>query len=167
VTSAADRGPARTTPDVRIRETTEEDLPALFVHQLDPEATAMAAFPPRDREAFLAHWRKVLADPACAKRTILADGVVAGHLGAFDMNGRREVGYWIGRELWGRGIATRALRLFLREETVRPLHAHVARHNLGSIRVLEKCGFTVVREQRGAIRGQEVDEVVLVLEAPP
>jgi RimJ/RimL family protein N-acetyltransferase len=151
---------------VALRETTEEDLPALFVQQLDPEATRMAAFPPRDREAFLAHWRKVLADPGCTKRTILADGAVAGHVGAFDMNGRREVGYWIARELWGRGIATRALELFLRVEPARPLHAHVARHNAGSLRVLEKCGFTVVREERGTVRGQEVDEVLLALGAP-
>ncbi|MBP8242640.1 MAG: GNAT family N-acetyltransferase, partial [Thermoflexales bacterium] len=56
-------------------------------------------------------------------------------------SGQREVGYWLGREFWGKGIATRALEAFLAIDTTRPLHAFVVHHNLGSIRVLEKCGF--------------------------
>jgi RimJ/RimL family protein N-acetyltransferase len=149
---------------ILLREPREEDLPALFEHQLDPEATRMAAFPPRDRDAFFAHWRGILADDRVLKRIILADGAVAGHLVAFDMGDWREVGYWIAREHWGRGIATRALELFLRQEPLRPLFAHVAKHNVGSIRVLEKCGFVKLREGRGSIRGQEVDELIFVLE---
>ena len=31
--------------------------------------------------------------------------------------------------------------------TERPLHAHVAKHNAGSIRVLEKCGFRLELEE--------------------
>jgi len=53
----------------------------------------------------------------------------------------REVGYWIGREHWGRGVATAALAAFVAEVTERPLFAHVVNSNAGSIRVLEKCGF--------------------------
>ncbi len=53
----------------------------------------------------------------------------------------RMVGYWIGKEYWGRGIASEALRLYLVEELQRPLLATVAEHNTGSIRVLEKAGF--------------------------
>lgn len=45
-----------------------------------------------------------------------------------------------GKEHWG-SVATRALAAFLRLVTERPLHAHVAQHNVGSRRVLEKCGF--------------------------
>jgi RimJ/RimL family protein N-acetyltransferase len=51
------------------------------------------------------------------------------------------VGYWLGRSYWGRGIATRALALFLPLVPARPLYAHVASHNTGSMRVLVKCGF--------------------------
>ena len=150
-------------PVVRLREVEEGDLPVLFLHQLDPEASRMAAFPPRERDAFFAHWRKILADDAGVVRAVLADEEVVGHVCAFDMEGQREVGYWVAREHWGRGIATRALEAFLLLERTRPLHAHVARHNAGSIRVLEKCGFTRASEGRGEIRGQEVEEVVLVL----
>ena len=150
-------------PVVRLREVEEGDLPVLFLQQLDPEASRMAAFPPRDRDAFFAHWHKILADDGGLVRAVLAGEEVVGHVCAFDMAGEREVGYWIAREHWGRGIATRALEALLRIERTRPLHAHVARHNLGSIRVLEKCGFRRAGEGRGEIRGQEVDEVVFVL----
>jgi RimJ/RimL family protein N-acetyltransferase len=126
---------------VTIRPVREDDLPILFEHQRDPEANAMAAFPPRDRDAFIAHWTKILSDRSCIARTVELDGVVAGNVGSFEFEGRREVGYWIGRTFWGRGVATRALAAFLREDTRRPLFAGVAPHNAGSIRVLEKCGF--------------------------
>ena len=51
------------------------------------------------------------------------------------------MGYWIGREYWGRGVATAALRSLLEVIPERPLHPLVAAGNAGSIRVLEKCGF--------------------------
>ena len=127
--------------EVTIREVREDDLPILFEHQLDPEANAMAAFPPRDRDAFMAHWQNILSDPACVARTIELDGAVAGNIGSFDFQGRREVGYWIDRAFWGRGVATRALAALLQQETTRPLFAGVISHNVGSMRVLEKCGF--------------------------
>jgi RimJ/RimL family protein N-acetyltransferase len=127
--------------EVTIRDVREDDLPILFEHQRDPEANAMAAFPPRDRDAFMAHWAKILADPGCVARAVELDGAVVGNIGSFDFQGRREVGYWIDRAFWGRGVATRALAALLLEETTRPLFAGVVPHNAGSIRVLEKCGF--------------------------
>ncbi len=148
---------------VELRAVEEADLPLLFEQQLDPEATRMAAFPPRDRDAFMAHWSKILADPALAKRTILLDGSVAGYICSFHISGEREVGYWIGREHWGKGVATRALQIFLAELRDRPLYAHVAKHNVGSIRVLEKCGFEVLRDEKTELRGVEREDVVLVL----
>lgn len=126
---------------VTIRPVREDDLPILFEHQRDPEANTMAAFPARDREAFMQHWHRILSDETCLARAIELDGRVAGNVGSFEFEGRREVGYWIDRAFWGRGVATRALAAFLLEETGRPLFAGVAPHNAGSMRVLEKCGF--------------------------
>ncbi len=148
---------------VELRAVEEADLPLLFEQQLDPEATRMAAFPPRDRDAFMAHWSKILADNALATRTILLDGSVAGYICSFDISGEREVGYWIGREHWGKGVATRALQIFLDEQRGRPLYAHVAKHNVGSIRVLGKCGFEVLREEKTELRGVEREDVVMML----
>jgi RimJ/RimL family protein N-acetyltransferase len=135
--------------EVRLRNVTEDDLPVFFDHQQDPEANRMAAFPPRDRDAFMAHWNTILRNEAGVVRTVLLDGQVAGYVVAFDFEGRREVGYWIGRTFWGKGVATRALRAFLEEVNERPIYAGVADHNVASIRVLEKCGFTISEAQVG------------------
>jgi RimJ/RimL family protein N-acetyltransferase len=153
------------TLDVQLRDVAEADLPIFFEHQLDPEATQMAAFPARDRDAFLAHWAKILADETVGKQTILVDGQVAGNIGSWGQLGERDVGYWIGRQYWGRGVATSALAAFLGYETARPLYAHVAKHNIGSLRVLEKCGFIICGAEQGVAdaRGNQVDEIILRL----
>jgi len=129
---------------VELREVRDEDLPALFEHQADPESVRMADFPSRDREAFMAHWAKIRKDPSIVLRTVLWNGEVAGNALSFVLDGRRYVGYWIGREFWGRGIASRALGALLEVVAERPLYASVARHNARSIRVLEKHGFRPV-----------------------
>jgi RimJ/RimL family protein N-acetyltransferase len=132
--------------EVRLRKVTDDDLTVFFAQQQDPEANRMAAFPARDRDTFTAHWAKIRADPSVTVRTVVADGCIAGNIVRFEAAGKPLVGYWIGREFWGRGIATRALGAFVREVRMRPLYARVASHNAGSIRVLEKCGFVRVDE---------------------
>lgn len=134
------------TAGVTLREVVEADLPLFFEHQQDPEANAMAAFPAREREAFMAHWAKILADETLLAKTILHEGQVAGNIVSWEQDGRQEVGYWIAREFWGRGIATAALARFLDQVAKRPLYAHVARHNAASLRVLQKCGFEIAGE---------------------
>lgn len=109
----------------------------------------MAALVPRDRDAFVAHWTRIMADGAVVARTVLANGEVAGNIVCWEQGGRRLVGYWIGRDHWGRGIATAALRAFIELVDERPLVAHVAARNHGSIRVLEKCRFRRVGETTG------------------
>lgn len=128
--------------EVRLRAVTEDDLPIIFEHQRDPVAYRMAAFPPRERDAFMTHWRSILRDASVVVRTIELDGDVAGNVVLFGFEGRREVGYWIGREFWGLGVATRALSAFLQEVEERPIYAGVAETNVASVRVLQKCGFT-------------------------
>jgi RimJ/RimL family protein N-acetyltransferase len=132
------------TSEVRLRDVVAEDLPVFFEQQLDPEAVRMAAFPSRDRAAFVAHWAdNVLGDETVVKKAIVFDGEVAGYVVCFEQSGRPLVGYWIGKRYWGRGDATRALSEFLRGVGTRPLYAYVAKHNAGSIRVLEKSGFRI------------------------
>ncbi|AKQ68303.1 Protein export cytoplasm protein SecA ATPase RNA helicase [Myxococcus hansupus] len=147
-----------------LRNVTEEDLPIFFEHQRDPEALRMAAFSSRERDAFMTHWRTTVLRPENVSRTIVMNGVVVGNIGSWEQESMRLVGYWIGREHWGQGIATRALSAFLALEPVRPLHAWVALHNLASIRVLEKCGFrTMLKEEPQHPDG--VAEVLMRLEA--
>jgi RimJ/RimL family protein N-acetyltransferase len=154
------------TSDVLLRDVTEADLPIFFEHQLDPDATEMAAFPSRERDAFMAHWTKIMADDSVMLKTVLFDGHVAGNIVSFEQSGKREVGYWIGKEYWGKGVATKALAAFLDHVKTRPLYAHVAKHNIGSRRILEKCGFTVVGKDKWFPnkREEEVEESILRLE---
>ncbi|HSK97691.1 MAG TPA: GNAT family N-acetyltransferase [Euzebyales bacterium] len=153
---------------VAVRDVGDGDVEVFFEHQRDPEATRMAAFPAREWEVFVAHWRRLRADATVVTRTVLVDGQVAGNVVSWEQSGRRRVGYWIGREHWGRGVATRALGLFLGQLRTRPLYADVAVHNVGSMRVLERCGFERVHEaERGATRSaaDDVEEVTFVLES--
>ncbi len=153
------------TPAVRLRSVEDRDLDVFFEHQADPQAAEMAAFPARDRDQFVAHWAKVRADDANIVRTIVADGLVAGNLGSWQDDGQQLVGYWVGRESWGRGVATQALELFVDEVSIRPLYAHVAVHNVGSIRVLEKCGFQRdrVQEAQEPAPDDGIEELIFVL----
>lgn len=127
---------------MRLREIEDRDLDALFAQQADPESYLLADVPTRDREAFEAHWAKIRSDPEVLLRVIDDDGDAAGHVLSFIRDGARELGYWVDRSRWGRGLASAAVAEFLTIETRRPLSAHVAHGNLGSVRVLETSGFT-------------------------
>lgn len=152
------------TSEVLLRDVEESDLSIFYEQQLDPEATAMAAFPARDKESFMAHWAKIMTDDTVALKTMLFDGQVAGNIVSWEQDGDREVGYWVGKEFWGKGIATMALTEFLNQVKTRPLVAHVAKHNIGSRRVLEKCGFTFIREDKYYnASGEEIEEIILEL----
>ena len=106
--------------NIRLREVEPGDLPLFFAHQQDAEAAALAAFPSRDRAAFDQHWAKLLANQSNLARTIVVSSAalagsapvehVVGNIGSFTRDGMREVGYWIDRAYWGRGVATGALR---------------------------------------------------------
>lgn len=162
------------TPDstagiLTLRDVVPDDLPIFFAYQLDPDANYMAAFTakdPADREGFDAHWKRILASETVTIQTILHEGQVAGSVLCYEEDGRTEVSYWIGKEFWSRGIATRALAAFLAQQAQRPMFARAARDNTGSLRVLEKNGFVIVGEERGFAnaRQEEVDEYLLRLD---
>ena len=151
---------------IHLRPVTESDLPILFEHQREPEANEMAAFPARDRDAFMAHWTKILGDKTLVAMTVVVDECVAGNIGCWTQDGQRLVGYWIGKEHWGKGVATRMLSMFLRLVAVRPLHAYVAKHNVASMRVLEKCGFAFCAKATGALSepADGIEELVYVFD---
>ena len=126
---------------IRLRPVGVADVPLFFEFQRDPLAARMAAATPLSRREHDALWREILADPEIVARAIVVDGEVAGSLTSWTHWQQRQIGYWLGRDHWGRGVATTALALFLCELTVRPVHAYVAGSNIASQRVLEKCGF--------------------------
>lgn len=132
---------------MRLREVEDADLDAFFEHQSDSGASELADVASRDRPAFDAHWARIRSDPETQIRTIDAGGQVAGYIFTFVNAGERVVGYWLGREHWGGGIATQALAAFVDIVAERPLRATVAPGNGASVRVLEKNGFRLLREE--------------------
>jgi RimJ/RimL family protein N-acetyltransferase len=150
--------------NVTLRAVAESDLPIFYEQQLVPEATQMAAFPSRTREAFMTHWSKIMVNKNGIIKAILFDGHVAGNIVSWEQSGQWEVGYWLGKEYWGKGIATKALTEFLDVVKTRPLFAHVAKHNIGSQRVLQKCGFVIEGEDKFIEEnGMEIEEFLLKL----
>jgi [ribosomal protein S5]-alanine N-acetyltransferase len=80
-----------------------------------------------------------------------------------------EIGYWLGEEFWGRGIATEALvavtdLAFANHDLCR-LHAHVFEWNPASARVLEKAGYTCEGRLRKSCtkEGQTIDQFMYAL----
>ena len=145
---------------VLLREMLHDDLEILFNQQLDPEANWMAAFTsenPADRAAFDEHWRRIMSNPSIMRRTIISNGQVAGYVSKYMNEGRPEVTYWIGREFWGRGIASSALSQFLSIMVERPVFARAAKDNFASYRVLEKCGFAIIGEGSGYANARRAD----------
>lgn len=159
--------------EVSLRDVAETDLPIFFDFQRDSAANYMAAFTtrdPTDKEAFAAHWNRILNDDTVLVKTIVFDGHVVGSVATFvDKEfGKPEVTYWIGKEYWGMGLATYALTRFLRDMAVRPIYGRAAKDNVASIRVLEKCGFRMFGQSKGFAnaRGAVVEEVILELSDP-
>jgi RimJ/RimL family protein N-acetyltransferase len=150
---------------VLLRDVRSSDVDVFYRLETDAVAIRMAAFSPpepHDPAAFRAHWETMLRDERGWKRTILWGDRVAGYILYFELLGKPSIGYWIDRDLWGRGIATDAVKLLLGQVRERPLFARVAADNEGSIRVLEKAGFVRVGQEKSFApgRGAEIEELV-------
>ncbi|MEO7112101.1 MAG: GNAT family N-acetyltransferase [Polyangiaceae bacterium] len=156
-------------PTVSLRDVIPADIAVFFVQEQDPAAREVIAFTskrPTERRAYDARWVGLLADKTVNVKTVLFGDDVIGYVAAFErLVDQREVAYWIGREFWGRNLATQALTLFLEQLTERPLYARCAMHHGASIRVLEKCGFVTYGRGRffAESRGIEMDEWIFEL----
>jgi RimJ/RimL family protein N-acetyltransferase len=151
-----------------LRSVEEDDLELFFELQQDPVAIWMAAFTSADlanRTAFDSRWQRILADDSIVVKTVVVDGVPVGNVLKYLADGQREVAFWIARQHWGHGYATEALRLLLSEILERPVLAHAAEDNAGSIAVLVRNGFRITghRSALAAGRGEVVKEVSLTL----
>lgn len=137
---------------MKLRPVETADLDRFFAHQQDPEANQMAAFTaknPSDRGVFDHHWGLILRDPEITVRTIEHDGQVVGSVLAYPNDGVPEISFWTDKAYWGQGVTTSAVDAFLQEFTQRPIRARVVTDNIGSQKVLERRGFTVIGEAEG------------------
>jgi RimJ/RimL family protein N-acetyltransferase len=160
-------------PPVQLRDVEEADLDVFLEQEHDAEAVRRSRFAPRPRDRFMTHWAtRILGDDTVFVRTVTVDGSPAGHIVAWwedkgeaegeGEDGRRFIGYWLGRPYWGQGIGTSALALFLREEKTRPLYADPFPENTASVRLLERHGF----RRAGTVRhGEDVHTLLVLQEA--
>ena len=152
--------------DVALRPIEDCDLDALFDQMRDPESVQMAAFTakdPEDRGAFDTHMSKVRASPDVTLRAVIRGGRLVGSIASFVMDGDTEVTYWIDRSVWGQGVASQALALILDTVPVRPLYARAASDNVGSLRVLQRAGFTIIGTEISYANARRTEIVETVL----
>ncbi|MGI2145404.1 GNAT family N-acetyltransferase [Shewanella frigidimarina] len=142
--------------NISLHPITEADLDILFEFENDPIANKMADFVPRKRKAFNLHWQqKVLANEKAIAQGIWIDDVLVGNVlswintdaAAKSDPQMRLVGYWIGREHWGKGIATKAVEIFLKQFISSPVFAYIDKQNEGSVAVAYANGFFDVTAQ--------------------
>jgi RimJ/RimL family protein N-acetyltransferase len=113
----------------------------------------------------MAHWENGMSEETTILKTILFQENVAGNIVSWEQSGKSNVGYWLGKEYWGKGIASAALSVFLTQVAKRPLFAHGAKHNAASIRVLQKCGCA--NSSEGTFSdpdGEEGEEFIMMLD---
>lgn len=183
------RDEAKSGNRVALREVRREDLETLFRQVNEPEGMRMVGSvrdSHTDHAAYMARWETIFANAKVIPRAIVVPGivmpggdgseVVAGSIACFERVPEAsrpcrilpgaEIGYWLGREHWGKGIASAAVALFLREVERRPLYARAASDNVASIRVLQKAGFREIGRERffANMRGQEIEETLMVVE---
>ncbi len=154
--------------EIKLRPTEIADLETLFQFQLDREGGYLAAFMPKDptdKSGYINKYTKLLDDPTVNNQTILLDNVIVGSIAKFEMEGDAEITYWIDRKFWGKGIATSALKELLAIEKMRPIFARVAFDNIGSQKILEKCGFIKIGNDKGFAnaRQMEIEEFIYKL----
>jgi len=156
------------TPRLLLRPGFPEDAPALAMAISDRAVVRNLAVVPwpytlRDAEAFLASPR----DPILPSLLIFERGAGAPQLVGSCGLGRRpsgavEMGYWIARSHWGRGLATEACTALIEIARTLGLARLEASHfvdNSASARVLEKLGFEstgLIAPRRNCARGADV-----------
>lgn len=135
---------------ITLREYKNYDLPLLVEYLNDPSVTQyLSSRLPQPYTAEDAHWWISTGSKDGIVRAIEYEGILVGtvgaHPGQYEHARSAEVGYWLARKYWGKGIATAALQeltghVLDNSQLVR-LYANVFAPNAVSMRVLEKAGF--------------------------
>ena len=137
---------------IKLRPFTPEDLDAMVHHANNPKIAAglTDAFPyPYTKESGLLFLERVIAQEPAEVLAIEVDSEVVGNIGIHpqqDVNRlNAELGYFVGEEHWGKGIATEAIRLMVRYSfdhfKIERIFARPFGSNEASQRVLKKAGF--------------------------
>lgn len=140
---------------VSIRPLRVEDAQPYFYQLLHPDVWRLGQMRPIRSLGDTQRFFRTLQDRTDSKGfAIIADAAdVVGAIFVELRGSPGQISYWVGRNFWGQGVASRAVILllaFLREELgLTRAEAVIASDNLPSIRVVEKCGFVASRRDEG------------------
>ena len=145
-----------------LRRWNQKDAEDLYRYACDPDVGPIAGWPPhKNPDESRAVIRDVLngreADAICLKEDGRAIGAIElklnGHTDLTDRDDECEMGYWLGKPFWGRGIVPEAVTEMLRRafEDIGMQKVWVGYYegNSKSKRVQEKCRFRFQRKSEG------------------
>ncbi len=166
-------------PGFEIRSYRHADLRSLIRHANNPRVAENLRdrFPHPYTERDGREWLAVaMQQEPETNFAIAVDGELVGtiglHVGDDVYRQSAEIGYWLGEDYWGRGIATEAVSVltdwaFANLGLLR-IYALVFEANPASVKVLEKAGYSLEGRMRSAVvkRGRVMDQLLLAIVVP-
>ncbi len=142
-----------------LRKPRIEDAEPMFKNWAsDPEVTKYLTWNPHDNievtKIIINHWLEEEKDPNTFRFVItLKDiGEPVGLIDVVDyIDGSPEIGYCLSRKYWNQGYMTEACKAFIKylfNVGFNKVLIEAVVENIGSNRVIEKCGFTFTHQER-------------------
>jgi RimJ/RimL family protein N-acetyltransferase len=160
--------------EFRLRPLRNTDVPSFARHANDPlvARNLTDGFPhPYTRDHAKALIQRTMALDGPLIMCIDVDGRAMGAIGVHPLADisrlNAELGYWVARELWGKGIVTAAVRqmvpyAFGRLPQIQRIYARPFGSNIASQRVLQKAGFTLEAHLKGTlIKGDRIEDELI------
>lgn len=145
-----------------LRPWEDSDAENLYEYAKDPEVGPVAGWPPHksvdeSRNIIKTVFSASEAYAICLKADGKAIGAIElklnGHTDMTDRDDECELGYWLGKPFWGKGIMPEAAREMIRhgfeDLNMSAIWCGYYEGNAKSKRVQEKCGFSYVRTTEG------------------
>jgi ribosomal-protein-alanine N-acetyltransferase len=104
-------------------------------------------YPYSDKDAL--DWLDSCLEQNCSPHAILLENDIVGCISYWPTDNKIEIGYWVGRQYWGKGICTRAIKLLMGQDQFpkgKVIVAEVAAENTASKKVLLNCGFSLTKK---------------------
>lgn len=147
-------------PRLIFRPWLPDDDASLFRYASDPQVSEMAMWPTHTSVEMsrMVIEQVFMPNPDCFAMVLKATGepvgciglVPQGHEHCSPATDEREIGYWIGRPLWGNGLTTEAMEALMTHYRAagypKSLLLTTDRHNKASQRVARKCHFEPIGE---------------------
>lgn len=168
---------------VKLRKFSIKDIDRIMELFLDENITngigiTLSEKPPKITRKFETTWlKKTISNygkkkPKGYNLAITLDNILIGSIGMNKIdyeNKNIEIGYWIGKDYWGKGFATKALKQFLdfinKKHNPKRVYGYAFTFNTGSKRVMEKCGFKLEGIRKCVKKGKDkfYDDYMLAL----